>query len=440
MSNITITQWGVQTITIEQAVDNISNVFVNTFNKQPSIYPSTPTGAFIQELADMEVNVNNTCAYICSNVYGIDTANGVFLDGIGNLFGIDRIASTKATLTCQLTGIPNLNIPVGSIVSDGKNNFISKTIVTLDNNGLGAGIFEAQNSGQITIQANTINTILSPITGWSSVDNNSGGVLGQNIQPDTSYRFILKYAQSINGRSFIASLYSVLSKFVAQDGSSTTDAYGINVPYIQGFYVYSNYTSSPQEIVSGLTPIPLGGVYITIYAPQYLSSGNPNYLDNLQYIAGIILNQLGANSTTNIQTATENKFIVDYVNPDYPQINTVNIKFDQPISTPIEMRYTLKLYSQNKNKLELKGLIQNAILEQFYNGYSANGVIYPPATMNLPINTADYIATILNVVGGATIQAQSIKVIDGGSSSESLTLTVDKIATLNVSNIYITLE
>ena len=60
--------------------------------------------------------------------------------------------------------------------------------------------------------------------------------------------------------------------------------------------------------------------------------------------------------------------------------------------------------------------------------------------MNLPINTADYIATILNVVGGATIQAQSIKVIDGGSSSESLTLTVDKIATLNVSNIYITLE
>ena len=361
MSNITITQWGVQTITIEQAVDNISNVFVNTFNKQPSIYPSTPTGAFIQELADMEVNVNNTCAYICSNVYGIDTANGVFLDGIGNLFGIDRIASTKATLTCQLTGIPNLNIPVGSIVSDGKNNFISKTIITLDNHGQGAGIFESQNSGQITIQANTINTILSPITGWSSVDNNSGGVLGQNIQPDTSYRFILKYAQSINGRSFIASLYSVLSKFVAQDGSSTTDAYGINVPYIQGFYAYSNYTNNSQEIVSGLTPIPLGGVYITIYAPQYLSSGNPNYLDNLQYIAGIILNQLGANSTTNIQTATENKFIVDYVNPDYPQINTVNIKFDQPIATPIEMRYTLKLYSQNKNKLELQGEIKNAI-------------------------------------------------------------------------------
>jgi hypothetical protein len=440
MSNITITQWGVQNISIAQAIEDMSNVFLNTFNKEPSLYPSTPTGAFIQELADMEVNVNNTCAYICSNVYGVDTTNGIFLDGIGNLFGIDRIPATKATITCQVAGIPNLTIAKGSIVSDGNNNFISTAIINLNSSGQGSGLFEAEEDGQITVQPNTINTILSPITGWSSVNNNTGGTLGQNIQPDTSYRFTLKYAQSINGRSFIASLYSILSKFVAEDGSSTINAYGINVPYIQGFYIYSNYTSTEQEIVSGLTPVPVGGVYISIYAPQYLANDNPNLASNLQYLSGIILNQLGANSTNNIQLDANNQFIVEYVNTEYPQIDTVTVKFDQPIEAPIEISYSIKLYGQDKNQLEITGLIQNAILEQFYNGYSQNGVIYTPATMNKDINTADYIATILNVVGGCTIQAQNIQIVDAGTEATSLRLTVDKIATLEISNIIITLE
>lgn len=439
MFNINFDPWGSSGITAQQAIDDQSNVFKSVFGLFPNLYPSSPTGAFIQELADQEINVNNTCLYITSNVYGLSTSQGIFLDGIGNLFGIKRTPSTKTIVSCQLSGLPNLVVPPNSIVSDGENQFVNMFAVSFGSTGVGVGNFICTQTGQLDIPANSVTTIITPITGWSSVTNAVAGFSGKNIQNDTSFRFTLQYSQSINGKSFIESLYAIFSNFIAQDGSSTVDAYGINVPYIQGFYIYSNYKSTSQTLVPSTTPIPVGGIYITLYAPQYLSPTNPDLNKNLQYIAGIILQQSGANTTNNIQTGA-NAFNVDYVNTSYPEIDDVNVKFDSPIATPISISFTLTLYNKSTNQSSLQLAIQQAILSQFYNGYSNDNVIYPPARMNAAINTADFIAAIVNIAGACTITYQDIELVTGGTPSTSLLLTIDKVATLSLNNINIVLS
>lgn len=439
MSSINFNPWGATEITTQQAIDDQSNIFYTVFGTYPNLYPSAPTGAFIQELTDMEVNVNNTCVYITSNVYGLSTSQGIFLDGLGNLFGILRTPATYTIVTCSLLGLPDLTIPANSIISDGTNQFISVDSITLDNSGIATANFTCTVSGQIDVQANSVTTIITPFSGWSSVTNAAPGVSGKNIQNDTAYRYTLQYSQAINGRSFIESLYAIFTNFIAQDGTATTDAYGINVPYIQGFYVYSNYTNTTQTIVPSTTPIPIGGIYITLYAPQYLDAGNPDLNDNLQYIAGIILQQIGANSTNNIQTGS-NAFNVDYVNPNYPGIDDVTVNFDSPIATPIEISFTIQLYSKQQNQSTLQLAIQQVILNQFYNGYSNGNVIYPPAKMNVAINTADFIAAIVSIAGACTITAQDIQLVTSGTPATSLTLTVDKIATLALNNITVNLS
>ena len=439
MSNLNFTPWGTTVITTQEALADQSNIFYSVFGTYPNLYPASPTGAFIQELTNNEVNVNNTCVYICSNVYSLQATNGIFLDGIGGLFGIDRNPATATTVTCQLTGFANTVIPANSIVSNGQYQFKNSLPITLDSSGNGIGLFECTTLGQINVQANSVNLIITAITGWTTVNNNMDGNSGDNVQNDTSYRYVLQYAQARNGRGFVESLYSILTKFIAQDGSSTTNAYGINVPYIQGFYIYSNYTNNPQTIVSGKPAIPRGGVYITLYAPQYLATDNPNLEANKQYIAGLILSQIGANTTNNIQ-ADPYKFSFTYQNPNYPAIDPVLVNFDTPIPTPIEISYTIKLYNPNVNKSDLITKCKNAILEQFYNGYSTNSIIYPPVRMNQPINTADFIANLVNNIGACTIIAQDIQLITGGTAGVSLSLTVDKIATLTTDNITIIFE
>ena len=182
MSNINFTPWGTTTITVGQAVDDVSSIFNTVFNRLPNLSPSSPTGGFIQELANQEVNVNNTMAYVTSNVYGLNTTQGVFLDGIGNLFGILRTPATRTVVACQLVGAPNLIIPANSIVSDGTYQYINNNLITLNPLGMATANFTCTIAGQIDTPVNSVNTIITPITGWSSVNNNTAGDSGDNIE------------------------------------------------------------------------------------------------------------------------------------------------------------------------------------------------------------------------------------------------------------------
>jgi hypothetical protein len=435
-SLVTNTQWGTTIISNSEAQTDITAIFTNTFSTTPNLSPAGPTGAFIQELTDMYINVNSTIAYVCSNVYSLTNAQGIFLDGLGNLFGFPRSSATYTTVNITVTGISGTIIPTGSLVSDGTNNYFFTTDYGITG-GTNIVTVQAVNVGNIIAIPNTINTIITPVAGWGSVNNPTAGITGTNIQNDTAYRYTFAYSQAINGRGLEQSLYAIFLNFMNQYGATNyTDTNGNTYPYIWGFYVFVNRTNAPYPVITTESvSVPVGGVYITLYAPNYLDSTSANYNENLQYIAGLILNQIGANQTVNIATISGSRqFNVTYNNPDYPQIKPVTVYFDSPAPIDIYFNFTIKAYNTSISSTIIINNIKNAIFNQFYFGYQT----YPPMTMGNLISASDYILNIINSAGAPiSVTAQSVNIF-GGSTGASVDVPLNQIATLNMSNITVT--
>ena len=290
-------------------------------------------------------------------------------------------------------------------------------------------IFTAVTIGAIYSAANSITTIVTPVSGWATVTNPLPTEAGQNIQNDTAYRYTIKYSRYLNGRNSIESLYSALENFMAQDGSSKYDDAGISYPYIQGFYAYGNYTGSPVTPTGATVAIPNGAVYVSIYAPTYLATDAGQ-----QYIAGLILNQI-SNQTCNIQTDSAYQYSVVYSNPNYTEVDPVTVYFDSPQPTQIFIAFTLTVYSANASPASLASSVQKAILSQFYFGYAG----YSPENMNKTINISDYIATIVNTVGACTVTAQAVG-ITSTPTAQTLLLPITEVATLAINNINVTIN
>lgn len=432
---VTITQWSTTIVSNATMLSNIQNTFVNTFGIKANVpdnatlAPASPTGALVQEFTDMAVNTANTMAYVTTNVYGLDTTNGLFLDGLGSLFDIRRATATYTTVTCSITGTVGTVIPFDASVSDGTYLYHPTSAITLTTPTQSAE-FTCSTIGAIHVAANSIKTILTPIKGWASITNPNVGVTGKNIQNDTSYRYTIKYARYINARNCIQALYATLEKFMAQDGATTfTDSANNVYPLVKGFFVDANFTGADKTLSGLSNPLHANQVYISIYAPEYLST-----TDAQQYVAGLILNQI-SNQTANLQLSLSNQYTVSYTNVLYPNLLPVVVKFDKPIATPIQFIFAITIYSASADPAALTVLIQQAIMSQFYFGYSG----YTPENMNKTIYAIDYIKTIINVVGTCTITAHQVALQSGGTPAASLLLTLDKVATLAQNNINITI-
>jgi hypothetical protein len=112
-----------------------------------------------------------------------DFASGEALDNVASITGAIRLAATKSTATIDRLNLDaGVTVPVGSIVSVGAggDQFVTTAAVT---NGTGLkGTFsttvEAGTAGEVPGYAGTIDTIVTPIVGWSA----AVGVTGTNSE------------------------------------------------------------------------------------------------------------------------------------------------------------------------------------------------------------------------------------------------------------------
>lgn len=435
-SIVTATEWGTTIVSNEDALNNITNIFTNTFSQTPNLSPSSLTGAFIQELTNQYINVSSTTAYVTTNVYSLASSSGIFLEGIGGLFDIAKGQPTYTKVICSVLGNFGTVIKKGSAVSDGTYIYTTDSDVVVGLLGVQISV-TCLTSGAIVVPENSITTIITPISGWSSVNNPSAGITGSSGQNDTAYRYTIKYCQAINGRGVVESLYAVFANFMNQTGATTVSYNGISYPFIQGFFIFVNNASEAQSISPELPDVPVGGVYVTLYAPQFLNDP-AEAINNQQYIAGLIMNQLGAGQTLNLVDtttySTAQNFSIDYTNTTYPAIDRVTVKFDSPAPAPISFAFTIKIYNTTLSPAAIITNVKNAILSQFYFGYQN----YDPCQMNVAINTVDYILTIINAVGSAsTITTQEIRFVGSSTAGTTLSVPLSQVATLNPSNITI---
>lgn len=127
------------------------------------------------------------------------TSVGAQLDGIVAINGIKRNGATSSSATVAITGTA-LTVITNGIVADTNGNLWNlPSSVTLDGSGNATVSVVCQASGPITALANTINIIITPTQGWSTVTNSLAATPGQSIETDT--QLITRQAVSVSNPS-----------------------------------------------------------------------------------------------------------------------------------------------------------------------------------------------------------------------------------------------
>ena len=202
------------------------------------VTPDTPQGVLIttETAARVEVVDNNAAV---ANQINPNIAGGVFLDAIMALTGQQRQAQTFTVVPdVTLAGVAATSIPAGSQAKTTAGDvFASVSTVVLDGSGNATVDFQAIAAGPVQCEDNTLNTIVSNVLGWETVNNSSPGVLGSNTQSDQAARAYRNNTLAFQG--------------VALPVAQTSAVYA--VPNVQSLSFLENYTSSPMGMLVHVT-------------------------------------------------------------------------------------------------------------------------------------------------------------------------------------------
>ena len=401
-----LTSTGYTTLTPSQVLMAIQNVFFNVFGINADMTVGNPTSAFIQELTNMGINLENEESLLFSQVYNPQFASGIFLDALAALLNLKRNGATPTSISCIVSGIPTTVVPAGQIIANQYtgDQYTNPSSFTIGDSGETSDvIFNCTQTGAIQAPANSITVIQQNVAGWSTVNNPTDGLVGNSGQTDTSYRNTRNYVLALNSVGWTDALSSALINFLDQNGNSD-DVYGYK--YIQGYYIFENNTNYSVTLPGTSSSILPSSVYIVVYAPNFLynDDGSQN-LTNANYVAGLILRTKSAGcQSQNIQTGNS-AFSITYSNANY-LVSPVNIKFDSPVAVPIQFNITMQTFSTTMSTTEIKNIVGQTVLNQFYNGYN----LLPPIKMNQDIVASTFITAITNTLGNVNVRSEERRV------------------------------
>lgn len=235
-----------------------------------------------------------------------NNATGAALDNLGQIVGIARNASTYSQATVTLTGTTGTFIPTGSIVEGGGTNDDARWLTTADvtlAGSTGSVVVQASVKGRIQADASAIDKIVTPISGWTAVNNAAAATPGKDRETDSAYRARIASGTPALGGGSTASLRA---KLLALD-------------FVTAAVVLANPSSSAAT-VSGVS-VPAFGVAVILY---------PNTLTDAQKttVAETIFDTLAAGTPTTgavSATVTDDGGGSQTVNWAWATTTTVNV-------------------------------------------------------------------------------------------------------------------
>lgn len=171
----------------------------------------TPQGVLITaDTLTRADTVNNNAAL--ANEINPNYAGGVFLDAIMALTGMQRTAATKTIVSAvELTGVPATVISQGTQAKTAAGDvFETLSAVTLDASGEATVDFASLVYGATPCTTSALNTIVTNVLGWETVNNPTAGVLGTSTQSDQAARALRNNTLAFQGVSLAEAITSAL--------------------------------------------------------------------------------------------------------------------------------------------------------------------------------------------------------------------------------------
>lgn len=191
---------------VQEVLTNLNNKFVAAFGTNFDVSPESPDGQVIGIIADEIASCWEEAQQVF-NAYRPGAVSGIGLDNVCELTNTKRYVNkpTQATVLCE--GTQGTVVPAGSIVSDGSMEFTLDTDVVLP----GDVTAIANEVGEYYVAAGTINKIITPVDGWTSVNNPSVGVTGIDYETDPALRVRRDKTTAVNSSATAEAIYAALS-------------------------------------------------------------------------------------------------------------------------------------------------------------------------------------------------------------------------------------
>ncbi len=178
-----LTREGFTADTYDQISSRIKNR-LEAFSSGIDTSPESPDGQLV-EIFSFELSQAWAELDLVYNSYNPNVAFGAGLRNIGLITGLPYGAATRSQTVCSLIGEAGTVVPQGSIVANGNSEEFSTQFAAT----IPASVqVVARVSGAASVGAGELTTIVSPVEGWTSVNNPSAGRVGSSAQTEVAFR------------------------------------------------------------------------------------------------------------------------------------------------------------------------------------------------------------------------------------------------------------
>lgn len=375
----------------ETLLDTVEGEYRAALGAQLNTDPATPQGRLIAtEVTARDTYLRNAAAL--ANQINPRMAEGVFLDAIWALTGGQRRAMTHTVVSnVALGGVAGTVIPEGSQAQTPAGDiFETLGAAVLDGAGTATVDFQAVVGGPVPCEAGQLNTAVTGILGWETVNNPDDGVVGQDVESDAASRLRRQFTLALQG---VALPEAIISGLMDTDG-------------VRSLAFRENVADTAQII---------DGVNMVAHSIFVCVDGGAD-----SDVAAVILakKSLGANYNGAVT--------VNVTDPASGQVYPV--KFSRPTDVPIKVRVTITVGNSVANPQEI---IRAAIV-----AYAAGeidgerGFVVGGSVSPFELAGAINIAT-----PGIYVRLLEVAKVPDAFGTVEVPITIQQIASINPNNI-----
>lgn len=279
----TVSSTGISIPTYNDVYQSLIATFQSIYGSSIYVAPDSQDGQWLAALASA-INDSNQAAVMVFQSFSPTYAQGTNLSSLVKINGLSRLVPTKSTAVGTVVGVAGTVISNGSVADTAGNIWNLPATVTIPVGGSTSVTVTAQNAGNISAPAGTINVINTAQYGWQSFVSTSNAVVGTAVETDDALR--ARQALSVDTQAVgilqgmlgaIANVPGVTRYIAYQNSTNTTDSNGLPAHSVSAVVAGGSSAAIAAAIQSrewpGMTTY--GSTSVTVYN----SYGDPEVIN-----------------------------------------------------------------------------------------------------------------------------------------------------------------